>query len=333
MKLIQSTVFIVFALFADLSCADRFPSFDSLNKAEMVDLNDEDSIKEALEEFRKLQFTQQEIQRFYQSNQWEDLFIVYNQAMYGDPLRLQALEKALKLYPNTSLVLFQAVNHCAYIEASGDKKICSQKIYENFIRLNNNNMLAHYAIAGYFFTEGDIARSLEFLKSGNRAPIYDGFTKESFLIIKNKCMSMGFPEYIANRLAFTSFVSIMYLRPVIELCKSQYPRDNKSLAENCLLMGKRIEDYSSTVLEKAFGLSIQKHSVQAHGLSKPLVVDLEERRKKFDELSELVSEIPPESVTLKISNQFYSDLLQFGELKAYELFIKNTKAGKLNKTD
>ncbi len=186
-------------------------------------------------------------------------------------------------------------------------------------------MLSHYSLAAYNFKNNEYKQAIFNLKAGNKANSYNGFTKEIFDLIRNKGLSLGFPDYIADSMAFLNFVSIMYTKPILEMCKSNKNVVNNFIKTECLMLGYRMEIFSKTIIEKAFGLAIQKKTLDSKKSSQSKIDAIDERRKKIEVASKEFMKIPKSQISLTDSAQFYTDLFTFGEIEAFENMLIKKK--------
>jgi len=303
--------------------SERFPTFEELKQTEaLLDEGDYDSYSKLWE---IISFTELELNSINKSNKETDLAlaIIFSNEMDGE--KFLKIKRGLKLFPQSPLILFLTINNCARDGYEKKYKHCDSELYTSFVAVNKKNMISYYVMAAHDFKKNNYKQAILNLKIGNKAANYNGFTKETFDLIRNKGGSLGFPEYISNYMAFLNFASIMYIKPIFEMCKSNNNIVNNSIRAECLKLGNRMEIFSKTIIEKAFGLAIQKKVFESSKSSQSEIDIIDNRREAIDLVSKESRKIPKEQISLADNAQFYTDLFTFGEIEAFENIIKKKR--------
>ena len=315
MKTLLILLFVFLSIPSVLADTDRFPTFEELKDAEAMWWKNEGAFEKSLEIQSRLRLTSKEIENFSRSNNYKDLFLVFNQADISDPLRIASLQKAIKLHPRKPLIAFQAINHCSFDDEEM-YKFCNEKLFEVFFEIDKNNMVSHFTLAARRYQSKDYTGALKLLKSGNKTKEFNSYIQESFNVIYNKSISLKFPNYIANRIAFSSMALIMYTNPLLEMCKNQHKVESKQFINECIKVGNRIEEKSNTLIEKILGAAIQEQTLIAHGGSKEDIKAATNRKQELSNFSEKFRNISPDKITRDIDSKFFLDFIKVGEEQA-----------------
>lgn len=313
-------IFIAAAfLFACVDSVDqpRFPSFEELVSTNSMSLEDPATWDEQLDLVSRLSFSEQEIATLFESTKVDDLIVVYLQAHFDDPRRIEALEKALSLDEVELPLAFLLVNHCSYPAATETYSYCDRAAFEALGKLDPENMVSHYILASYSALIGDKGAALNYLRQGNALSKYDIYSSSYFSLITDKAISFGFPKYAAQTNAFGGFIQTMHTTPWFSLCESDLNDAYLDIYAECIEMGRNIEAQSKTYLEKSFGISLQRYGLEGQGAAETEIRKLEARREEMQNEISQVHKFPSKYQTEEMWDQFYVELFDIGEIAAF----------------
>ena len=322
------------------------PSLDIIKKVkEKISSQDEESEEEPYiieckndaPKWHDLDFTEEESERLQSElnkqiellRESEDLDDQLVYALSAKGLKTENIVKILKNIlenePNHELANWNLLNICVG-HADSKNSICEKELAEDLIEANRHNAMVWLNVLTKKNANENIDETIHALSQIISAPVFEEYYSEHIDLYDRVMTRNNSMTSLQRSIAAIGFAAANPLPSFARLTRfcSTYSKERNDILTLCLQVGKRMSNSSRTTLTKAIGDSLQKTSYQILGDEESAVeVEKTHINNQIWGNEQLHKAINLQKYDSQLSEQWYRNLISYGEMKAFDILIED----------
>ncbi len=273
----------------------------------------------------RLRYSTANMQRLIETGTPRDLLVAASQEAGDSELQNDLFRLALEADRNDPLILASAIIHCFICEQEDNAvpPFChgKQVLMQSFAIADPENALPWYQMAVIEHQRGNVDAAADYLRQGNALEKYESYVLPLFNESRATSQKLGYGDYLANYFAFGNMVNNVQFSYFKDMCggKSVEGLSGDFLKE-CFLLGQKMEDRSSTIIEKLLGVLVQRNVYELvyGGSGEEGLNAIEGKKQNLLKMTQI--EVENKKIGESQWVEFYNDFAKYGEIQAVNRF-------------